>query len=73
MTGTDAVVITVVPQGIVVYYQVLESVLVAEEERSQKQNFTSLLTSNSFHVALLGCSFEIIASTYKIVSGQDLK
>ncbi|GMH38323.1 hypothetical protein BSKO_06207 [Bryopsis sp. KO-2023] len=54
--------------GIKLYYKVLEAILLSEEKRTQKKNFTSLLTCNSFHLALLACSFQIVANAYKMAS-----
>ncbi|CAD7704720.1 unnamed protein product [Ostreobium quekettii] len=51
-----------------VYYKVLEALLVAEEQRTHKKNFTSLLTSESFHQCLLACSAEIVVDTRQMSS-----
>lgn len=49
------------------YYGVLEAMLKAEEGRTQRSNFTSLLSSNSFHKCLAGCAFELVVAAYKMV------
>lgn len=53
-----------------VYYEVLEALLVREEKRTQQSNFTSLLTSNSFHQCLLACSAEIVVEAHKMVTAE---
>lgn len=55
-------------QGVKLYYAVLEAMLIAEEGRTQQSNFTSLLSSNSFHKCLAGCAFELVVAAYKMVS-----
>ena len=54
-------------QAVKVYYKVLEALLVAEEMRTQQHDFTSLLTSSSFHQCLLACSAEIVAAAHMMV------
>ena len=54
-------------QGVKLYYNVLEAMLAAEESRTQRANFTSLLSSNSFHKCLAACAFELIVASYKMV------
>lgn len=49
------------------YYNVLEAMLAAEENRTHRANFTSLLSSNSFHKCLAACAFELIVASYKMV------
>ena len=55
-------------QGVKLYYGVLEAMLVAEESRTQRSNFTSLLTSNYFHKCLAACAFQLVVAAYKMVS-----
>lgn len=55
-------------QGVKLYYNVLEAMLTAEETRTQRTNFTSLLSSNSFHKCIAACAFELIVASYKMVS-----
>jgi hypothetical protein len=54
-------------QGVKLYYNVLEAMLAAEESRTHRANFTSLLSSNSFHKCLAACAFELIVASYKMV------
>ena len=54
-------------QGVKLYYNVLEAMLTAEETRTQRTNFTSLLSSNSFHKCIAACAFELIVASYKMV------
>jgi len=54
-------------QGVKLYYNVLEAMLAAEESRTHQANFTSLLSSNSFHKCLAACAFELIVASYKMV------
>ncbi|DBA83853.1 TPA: hypothetical protein ACH3X1_006367 [Trebouxia sp. C0004] len=55
-------------QGVKLYYNVLEAMLAAEESRTHRANFTSLLSSNSFHKCLAACAFELIVASYKMVT-----
>ena len=54
-------------QGVKLYYNVLEAMLTAEENRTHRTNFTLLLASNSFHKCLAACAFELIVASYKMV------
>ncbi|KAL3130799.1 hypothetical protein ABBQ38_000136 [Trebouxia sp. C0009 RCD-2024] len=55
-------------QGVKLYYNVLEAMLTAEETRTQRTNFTSLLSSNSFHKCIAACAFELIVASYKMAT-----
>ncbi|KAK9815768.1 hypothetical protein WJX72_009183 [[Myrmecia] bisecta] len=55
-------------EGVMLYYRVLEAMLKAEEGRTGKTNFTTLLTSNSFHKCLLACAFELVVASYRMVT-----
>eukprot|EP01103_Thecamoeba_quadrilineata_P003465 TRINITY_DN13234_c0_g1_i1.p1 TRINITY_DN13234_c0_g1~~TRINITY_DN13234_c0_g1_i1.p1 ORF type:complete len:585 (+),score=106.19 TRINITY_DN13234_c0_g1_i1:158-1912(+) len=52
--------------GIKLYYKTLESMLVAEENRLQVSNFTTLLNNDDFHCSLVACSFEIVFTVFKL-------
>lgn len=54
-------------QGVKVYYRVLESMLKAEQDRTGRSNFASLLASVSFHKCLAACSFEVVIASYRMV------
>lgn len=56
----------VLPQGIKVYWHVLEAMLRAEEGRARLPAACSLLTRWSFHQCLLACSFELVAASYRM-------
>ena len=54
-------------QGVKLYYNVLEAMLTAEESRTRRTNFTSLLSSNTFHKCLAACAFELVVASYRMV------
>ncbi len=53
-------------QGIKLYYHVLEAMLKGEEAQGRK-SFTSLLESDSFHMCLIACAFEMVIASYRMV------
>lgn len=55
-------------QGVKLFYRVLESMLKAEQDRTGRSNFGSLLSSASFHKCLAACCFEVVIASYRMVS-----
>jgi len=49
------------------YFRVLEGMLKAEQDRTGRSNFASLLASNSFHKCLAACAFEVVIASYRMV------
>lgn len=54
-------------QGVKLYFRVLEGMLKAEQDRTGRSNFTSLLASTSFHKCLAACAFEVVIASYRMV------
>jgi len=52
--------------GIKLYYRILESMLLFEQDRLKQDNFTGLLTHDTFHKSLLACCIEIVLFSYKM-------
>lgn len=55
-------------QGVKLFYRVLESMLKAEQDRTGRCSFGSLLSSASFHKCLAACCFEVVIASYRMVS-----
>lgn len=55
-------------QGVKLFYQVLESMLKAEQDRTGRSSFGNLLSSASFHKCLAACCFEVVIASYRMVS-----
>ena len=55
-------------QGVKLFYRVLESMLKAEQDRTGRSSFGSLLSSASFHKCLAACCFEVVIASYRMVS-----
>jgi hypothetical protein len=56
-----------VVQGVKLYFRVMEGMLKAEQDRTGRSNFTSLLASTSFHKCLAACAFEVVIASYRMV------
>lgn len=54
-------------QGVKLYFRVLEGMLKAEQDRTGRSNFASLLASSSFHKCLAACAFEVVIASYRMV------
>jgi hypothetical protein len=48
------------------YYHVLENMLVSEEQRLGTNNFSMLLSNETFHRSLLGCCCELVFFCFKM-------
>ena len=58
-------------QGVKLFYRVLESMLKAEQDRTGRSSFGSLLSSASFHKCLAACCFEVVIASYRMVRSKD--
>ncbi|CAL5223875.1 g6466 [Coccomyxa viridis] len=69
LRGAEVSVLTTAPQhGVKLFYRVLESMLKAEQDRTGRCSFGSLLSSASFHKCLAACCFEVVIASYRMVT-----
>jgi hypothetical protein len=60
------------PQGIKVYWHVLEAMLKAEEGRAGLEAAGQLLLRWPFHLCLLACTFELVGKSYRSVTSWNV-